>query len=101
MNTITLHEHNGTAREGSFRSIEQRGAATIGLTTLSVGGETFSVPTVVYNDGTVISARDWQAPRMDDHEIVAEASDPMWAHHWIGPAGEPVVILAGLPRLLF
>ena len=99
MTTITLYQTDGTAREATFRAIEERADATIGVATLDVDGSTFNVPAVVYKDGTIISAADWQAPDMDDEEIVEEASDPTWANNWVGPNWEPVVILDGLPRL--
>ncbi|TNE66827.1 MAG: hypothetical protein EP336_09425 [Rhodobacteraceae bacterium] len=100
MTTITMHETDGTAREANFRVITKRDETAIGLATLEVDGETFRVPTVVYDDGTVISVTDWQGPDMDDDEIVEEATNPTWAHHWVGQGGEAVAILDGLPRIV-
>lgn len=100
MTTITLHDNDGIAHNAAFRAIEERADATIGLATLSAEGATLRVPAVVYRDGTIICATDWQGCNMDDEEVIDEASDPTWAHHWAGPNGEPVVILDGLPRLV-
>jgi hypothetical protein len=98
--TITLHDDDGTAYEADFRAIEVRAEATIGLATVVADGENFRVPAVVYNDGTIIRAKDWQGLDLDDEDIVEEASDPAWAHHWTAPNGGPVVVFGGLPRLL-
>lgn len=99
LTTIKLHDNFGNDFHASFRAIKERENATIGIATLNTDGEIFWIPAVVYRDGTVISARDWQAPVMDDEEIVERASDPTWAHQWLGPNGDAIVILNGLPRL--
>jgi len=100
MTEITLYDTAGNSHKAAFRTIKDLVDAAIGVATLEADGETFSVPAVLYHDGTVICATDWQSHYMDDHEIVEEASDPAWAHHWQGPNGEPVVTIGGLPRLL-
>lgn len=99
MATITLLDFEGTAYEAAFRAIEERDDAIIGLATFNAQGADFRVPAVVYSDGTVICATDWQNSVMSDQDIVEEASDPKWAHHWAGPKGETVNVVDGLPRL--
>lgn len=89
----------GNTHTADIRVIAERDGAIIGEATVKFEGTTFYFPVVLHEDGVLITAKDWQAPNLDDEQILEEASNPIWAHHWVGPDHEPCVILDGLPRI--
>lgn len=89
----------GYTHTADIRVIAERDGAVIGEAKVKFEDETFRFPVVLHENGVLITAKDWQAPGLEDEQILEAASNPIWAHHWVGPDREPCVILDRLPRI--